>query len=231
MAERTALIAGASRGIGLGLVRELSTRGWNLIGTRRSPASDKGLEALAAQSGGKVRIESLDLEDEASIGALAGRLSDQTLDLVFLNGAIAGEHGRATDAGREDVARIFVTNAIGPLRLAETLAPRVREGTGVIAFMSSGLGSVASPTAGGMELYSASKAALNRLSRNFASEMDPRGVTVLCVSPGWVRTDMGGPGAQISVEESARGVIDLVEAKAGTRAHGFYSRDGGTIPW
>ena len=132
---------------------------------------------------------------------------------------------------REDVARIFVTNSVAPIQLAEALADRVRDKTGVIAFMTSGLGSVASDFRQGMDLYSASKAALNKLTRAFTADLGDRGLTVLSMSPGWVRTDMGGPDAWISVDESAKGVIDVVEAKAGTGQHGFYGHDGKTIPW
>ena len=231
MADKTALIVGASRGIGLGLVKELAGRGWSVIATLRSPSSDKGLKAFADQSGGKVRLETVDLEHPDQIEALAGRLSGQTLDLLFVNAGIAGHRGKAGAASREDVARIFITNSVAPIHVAEALADRVRDKTGVIAFMTSGLGSVASEFRFGMDLYSASKAALNKLTRAFTGELGDRGLTVLSMSPGWVRTDMGGPDAMISVEESAKGVIDVVEAKAGTGQHGFYGHDGKTIPW
>ncbi len=231
MADKTALIVGASRGIGLGLVKELAARGWSVIATLRSPSSDKGLSAFADQSGGKVRLETLDLERPDQIEALAARLSAETLDLLFVNAGIAGHPGKAVGASREDVARIFVTNSVAPIQLAEALADRVRDKTGVIAFMTSGLGSVASELRQGMDLYSASKAALNKLTRAFTADLGDRGLTVLSMSPGWVRTDMGGPDAWISVEESAKGVIDVVEAKAGTGQHGFYGHDGHTIPW
>ncbi len=134
-------------------------------------------------------------------------------------------------ASREDVTKLFVTNTVAPIHLAEVLNGRVRDGSGVIAIMTSGLGSVASTYRFGMSLYAASKAGLNKLTRAFTEELGDRKLTVLSVSPGWVRTDLGGPNAMISVEESAKGVIDLVEAKAGTGQHGFYGHDGAVIPW
>ncbi len=231
MADKTALIVGASRGIGLGLVKELADRGWRVIATLRSPTSDKGLTAFAEQSGGKVRLETVDLEHPDQIEALSKRLSGETLDLLFVNAGIAGHTGKAGGQTRDDVARIFVTNSVAPIHLAEALAGQVRDKTGVIAFMTSGLGSVASDFRFGTSLYPASKAALNKLTRVFTQDLGDRGLTVLSVSPGWVRTDMGGPDAMISVEESAKGVIDLVEAKAGTGQHGFYGHTGETIPW
>ena len=231
MAERTALVVGASRGLGLGLVKELVGRGWTVIATLRSPGTAAGLSALAETSGGKVRIETLDLEQSRQIDALAERLSGETLDLLFVNAGISLGRIKAAAATRDDVARLFVTNATAPIHVAEAFVERMRDGTGVIAMMSSGLGSVASNFRGGVDLYSASKAALNKLTRGFATGLGGRRLTVLSISPGWVRTDMGGPGAMLSVEESCKGVIDVVEAKAGTGAHGFYSHDGAAVPW
>jgi NAD(P)-dependent dehydrogenase (short-subunit alcohol dehydrogenase family) len=232
MTDRTALVVGASRGLGLGLARELSGRGWRVIGTRRSPASDKGLQDLADSSGGKVRIETLDMEDSAAIEGFGSRLGGESLDLLFVNAGISGPHGRAGQASRDGVAQLFMTNVVAPIHLAEALAPQVRDGQGVIAFMSSGLGSVSRPfdfpDAG---LYCASKAALNRMVRAFVSDLGGRKLTVLAMSPGWVRTDMGGPGAPLSIEQSVKGVIDVVEAKAGTGEHGFYDHDGSVVPW
>lgn len=232
MAEKTALVVGASRGIGLGLVKELAARGWRVIATWRSAASDKGLKAFADQSGGKVRLETVDIEDPASINGLASRLEGERLDLLFVNAGISGRRGPIGELGREDAATVFMTNVVGPIHLAEAFKGQMRDGSGVIALMTSGLGSVASDFFfGPPDLYSASKAALNKMTRAFTKGLGDRKLTVLSISPGWVRTDMGGPNAQISVEESAKGVIDVVEAKAGTGRHGFYNYDGSTMAW
>jgi NAD(P)-dependent dehydrogenase (short-subunit alcohol dehydrogenase family) len=130
------------------------------------------------------------------------------------------------------VAKVFMTNAVGPIHVAEVLKDRVRDGSGVIAVMTSGLGSVASDFFfGGPDLYSASKSALNKLTRAFAAGLGERKLTVLSMSPGWVRTDMGGPSAPVSVEDSTRGLVDVIEAKAGSGEHGFYNYDGGKVAW
>ena len=233
MADKIALVVGASRGIGLGLVKELAGRGWQVIATRRSASSDKGLEEFANSSGGQVRLESVDIEDPASIEAMAGRLKGQALDLVFVNAGISGSHTPAAGMSRDEVAQVFMTNSVGPGHIAESLKDQVKDG-GVIAVMTSGLGSVASDFSfmgSGANLYSASKAALNKMTRGFVSTLGDRKITVLNMSPGWVRTDMGGPDAWIGVDESAKGVVDVVEAKAGTGEHGFYGHDGKAIPW
>jgi NAD(P)-dependent dehydrogenase (short-subunit alcohol dehydrogenase family) len=231
MVERMALVVGASRGLGLGLVKELVGRGWNVIATLRSPRTASGLTALADQSDGKIRIETLDLENSHQIDALAERLVGETLDLLFVNAGISLGRIKATAATRDDVARLFVTNTVAPIHLAEAFVDRMREGTGVIAMMSSGLGSVSNNFRSGADLYSASKAALNKLTRGFASGLGDRRLTVLSISPGWVRTEMGGPNAMLSIEESCKGVIDVVEARAGAGEHGFYSYDGAAVPW
>ena len=232
MADRLALVVGASRGLGLGLAKELAGRGWSVIGTLRSAASDKGLQAFADQSEGRVRVETLDMEDGGAIDALAQRLSGETLDLLFVNAGIAGPNGKMGEVSREAVTQLFMTNAVAPIHVAEAFLEHMHRGPGVIAMMSSGLGSISGAwPRPGAELYSASKAALNRLTRSLSAAIEGRGITVLTISPGWVRTDMGGPGAMYSVEESMKGVVDVVEAKAGTGEHGFYNHTGDTAPW
>jgi NAD(P)-dependent dehydrogenase (short-subunit alcohol dehydrogenase family) len=232
MADRTALVVGASRGIGLGLVKELARRDWRVIATWRGPSSDKGLKAFAEASGGKVSIEAVDIEDPASIEALAKRLRGQELDLLFVNAGITGAHGPVEGWTAQDAAKVFMTNAVGPIHVASALKGQVKDGQGVIALMTSGLGSVASDFFfGGPSLYAASKAALNKLTRAFAAGLDGRKLTVLSVSPGWVKTDMGGPNAPVEIADSAKGVIDLVESKAGSGQHGFYGHDSAAIAW
>ncbi len=232
MADKIALIVGASRGIGLGLVKELAGRGWAVIATRRSPASDKGLQAFADQSGGAVRVETVDIEDPVSIDALAERLKGEALDLVFVNAGISGRRAPVGELTAQDAAQVFMTNVVGPIHVAEAFKAQVKDGSGVIGLMTSGLGSVASDFFfGEPDLYSASKAALNKMTRAFIAALGPRKLTVLSISPGWVKTDMGGPNAMITVDESAKGVIDVVEAKAGSGQHGFFGHDGHVIAW
>jgi NAD(P)-dependent dehydrogenase (short-subunit alcohol dehydrogenase family) len=225
--ERTALVVGASRGLGLGLAAELKSRGWNVVATARDAAGDKRLRDLATTPGGALRIERVDIADHGSIIALRRRLDDQMFDLVFINAGISVRRD-AEDANDEDVATLFLTNAVAPLRVARAFLDRVRESYGIVAFMSSGLGSVADNNHGYSELYSASKAALNSLTRSFAAKLGSRRITVLAVTPGWVRTDMGGAGAPLSVEESVRGIVDILEKRAGTGRHAFVDyRDRG----
>jgi len=225
---KTALIIGASRGLGLGLATELDSRGWQVVGTARKPAEAKGLQSLAA--GGRVGVETIDIARAEDIDALAQRLAGRTFDLLFVNAGIAGTPGATVDtARREDLAEILWVNSLAPVRVAQRLLPRVTAG-GTVAFMSSLLGSIAENTSGGFDLYRASKAALNMLAHGFAIAARERGIATLSLHPGWVRTDMGGPQAPLSIEESVRGLANVLEAKHDPQ-HRFLDYTGREIPW
>lgn len=222
--QQTAIIIGASRGLGAGLVRELSGRGWRVIGTQRSPSAELA-EAGAAT------IETVDIDDKASVAALVNRLAGETFDLVFVNAGVIGpEHASAEKVSPEELGALMLTNAVAPIRTARAFLPLVKDG-GTVAFMSSGLGSVGGRTHDMAELYSASKAALNSLSRGFAAkDVAGRNVGVINVHPGWVKTDMGGEGADIDVATSVAGMVDMLEANRGT-GHRFLDYQGKTLPW
>ena len=228
---RTALIIGASRGLGLGLAGELARRGWHVIATARHPGHAKELQALFAAHSGQFELEAIDMDRAADHDALVQRLGRRRLHLVFVNAGIMGPKEQSVlQASREDIAQIMWTNAVAPIRIAERLLPQVVEG-GTVAFMSSKLGSVAANTTGDYDLYRMSKASLNMLTRSFAATHAQRsGITVLNLHPGWVRTDMGGPQAPLSIEESVRGLANVLEKRHG-RDHFYLDYQGQQIPW
>lgn len=225
--DKTALIVGASRGLGLGLVRQLSAQGWQVIATVRNP--QRATELAAIQG---VRIETLDIADAAQVDALPSRLAGVTLDLLYINAGIAGPQDKhASAATPDEVSRLFMTNAVAPIRLAEAMRPLVNPKTGVIAFVSSIMGSVETGPGMGMSLYGASKAALNHLTRSFVAELGDTTLTVLSLHPGWVKTDMGGAEAPLDVETSTLGLADQVTRAAGQGGHRFIDYQGEPLPW
>ncbi|MCP8462648.1 SDR family oxidoreductase [Pseudomonas sp. ZM23] len=223
---KSALIIGASRGLGLGLVRELLERGWEVAATVRDAANAGELATLP------VRVESLVLDDVHSQDRLAEALAGSRFDLVYINAGIYGPaHQSAIDASLADVGQLFMVNAVAPLRLAERLLPRLDGERGVLAFMTSELGSVAGNESGGMALYRASKAALNSLTRSFVAGLGETGITVLNLHPGWVRTDMGGEAAPLDVPTSVKGLVEQVEGHAGRGGQFYLDYQGTTIDW
>ncbi|WP_312572191.1 SDR family oxidoreductase [Stutzerimonas balearica] len=224
---RTVLIIGASRGLGLGLARQFSSEGWEVIATVRDPARAEALRAL-----GGVRIEALDMDDAASLERLAERLAGTRLDVLYVNAGIAGPQGKpATAASQAEVGELFFTNAVAPVRLAERLLPLVDPAQGVVVFMSSILGSVETGPGMGMDLYGASKAALNHLTRTFVAGLGETRLTVLSMHPGWVKTDMGGDQAPLDVETSARGMVQQVTQAIGQGGHRYIDYQGEQLAW
>jgi len=226
----TVLIAGASRGLGLGLAHEWLGRGWTVVGTVRGTAHT-GLHDLVGAAGGRLSIEQLDINDPDSIAALSARMQGRSLDVLFVNAGVAsGGEDRADQIGTAEFSRIMETNALGPLRVIEALGPLVRPG-GTIAAMSSSLGSVALNESGGMEIYRASKAALNTMLRSYAVRHAADRHTLALVHPGWVRTDMGGTKASLGVEDSVRGIVDALTARMGQPGLQYFDYQGKTLPW
>ena len=185
-----------------------------MIATARQPAKATELNALAKQSPGHVSIVKLEMNDPAELDGFASGLGSQMLDVALINAGVSGPGQRdASTVTAEEIGSLMFTNAIAPIRLARGLVSHIRPGSGVLAFSSSVMGSM-SLNSGGQELYRASKAALNLLTRGLYPEVRGRDLTVLSLHPGWVRTDMGGPSAAVSVEDSARGIVDGVAARA-----------------
>ncbi|MDN0095514.1 SDR family oxidoreductase [Yersinia rohdei] len=222
--KRQALIIGASRGLGLGLVDELTRRGWSVTATTRGAAKDTSAHAA--------HWLKLDVNQPDSIKAFLPQVQGQTFDLIFVNAGISGpEHQSAVDAKPEEILELFQTNAISPIRIAQYLLPQRNSINSVLAFMSSQLGSIGHNASGHKPLYSASKAALNMMTRNLVAELADPSLTVLSIHPGWVKTDMGGDAAPLTITSSVKGVVDQIERASGKGGHGFIDYQGHTLPW
>jgi NAD(P)-dependent dehydrogenase (short-subunit alcohol dehydrogenase family) len=225
-----ALIIAGSRGLGSGLVREYLSRGWHVAATTRTPSDE--LVALSRDAAGeRLIIESLEVTSVAQTAALAARLKSQSFDLLFLNpGIMVGLGSALSDVPESDIQNIFLTNAIGPIRVADALAHLVTPG-GTIAFMSSDKGSVGTNDNGRVELYRASKAALNSLIRSFRARHGKDDLTVLALHPGEVRTSMGRPDAPLDIDTSVRGLANVIELRWGSGGQAFVDYKNDVIPW
>lgn len=225
--SRTALIIGASRGLGLGLVQRLQEDGWSITATVRNPQQPG---ALADVPG--VHIEQLEINDAAQLDGLKQRLQGEVFDLVFVNAGVMGPLPQDLEAvSSQAVGELFMTNAVAPVRVARRLAGQLRENTGVLAFMSSILGSVTIPDGGELCLYKASKAALNSMINSFVVELQRPDLCVLAMHPGWVKTDMGGENAEIDVLTSTRGMLEQIKAQSGKGGLRFINYKGEPLTW
>ncbi|WP_327700832.1 SDR family oxidoreductase [Streptomyces decoyicus] len=227
--RKTALIVGASRTLGLALAAAYLRRGWDVIGTVRG-SRHTGLHDLAEASGGRLTIESLEMTEPEQISALRDRLAQRTLDLLFVNAAITRGDIPIGEVPTDMFTEVMITNALSPMRVVESLRPLVAP-TGTIGIMSSDQGSIALNTEGGQDLYRASKSALNQLMRSYAARNAEDTRTLLLMDPGWVRTELGGPDADLSVEESIPGVAETIEGHRGKPGLHFLDYQGQAVPW
>jgi NAD(P)-dependent dehydrogenase (short-subunit alcohol dehydrogenase family) len=229
MADRlTALIVGASRGLGLALAEEWLKRDARVIATVRSASQE--LKTLQDRFPGSLEIEIVDIVDVASVRTLRDRLGNQRFDVLFVNAGICRANEKTpSTVDEQDFIDMMLTNALSPMRLIELFEGLV-PASGVLAVMTSELGSIAG-NPGFWELYSSSKAALNMLMKCFAARHKGDRRAMLLVAPGWVRTDMGGAAASLSVEESIPFVVDSVERNRGKAGLHFIDRNNRTLAW
>ena len=223
---KTVLVTGANRGLGLEFARQYHAAGWRVIATARNPAAATDLRALG------VRVLQLDVADPASIAGLADELEGQPIDLLINNAGIFPRVNTLADTDFDGVAQTLEVNLIGPMRVTLALLPNLRRAeTRQIVSITSGLGSITNNDSGRYYGYRESKAGLNMFTRSLAVELAGEGFACIVMSPGWVRTDMGGPNAQLAPQESIAGmraVIDkLTPAETGT----FWNYDGQQLPW
>jgi NAD(P)-dependent dehydrogenase (short-subunit alcohol dehydrogenase family) len=225
------LIAGASRGIGLEMARQLALRGETITASLRDSSAHEPLTAALAPIAKRGRIVTFDTRDEASLRAVAAQIEEPVDVLVANAGAYGPMRQSATDMDFDGALDLLSTNTLGPLRVAQAFLPLVRRGDNPrIALMSSRLGSMA---VGGTfnVAYRTSKAGLNRIAQCLAADLKPQGVSVIALHPGWVRTDMGGAGADLSVDESAAGVIAVCAGLTLADTGRFLDYRGQDLPW
>jgi NAD(P)-dependent dehydrogenase (short-subunit alcohol dehydrogenase family) len=234
--QKTVLLIGASRGLGFAMAAEYLRRGWRVIATGRANSTDN-LHRMAEASDGALEVETVDITIPAQVATLRDRLGarpgpeNRQVDVLFVNPGVKNDDRETiADVSTEEFVRVMVTNSLSPMRVIEALQDLVKP-TGTIAVMSSGQGSLTNNTNGNFEVYRGSKAALNMFMRSFAARHADDTRTLLLMAPGWVRTDMGGPGARLSIEESIPSLLNTMEAYAGRPGLHYLDYLGRVVPW
>lgn len=224
-----ALITGANRGLGLEHTKQLLARGWTITAAVRDPAGASDLKALDPGDG-RLRIEAYDASDLSTAKALKARVSGP-IDILFANAGMMHRDGFGSGAS-EAFIDLMRVNALAPLALAEAFADQVAASQmKVIALQSSRMGSIADNDSGGMYSYRASKAALNAVGKSLSHDLKAKGVVVLVLHPGWVKTDMGGPGGNLTVTESVDAQLDLIARANPAMSGRFFHSNGQDLPW
>ncbi|SER14263.1 NAD(P)-dependent dehydrogenase, short-chain alcohol dehydrogenase family [Rosenbergiella nectarea] len=220
--DKTILIIGASRGIGLGLVEQFLAQGWQVTATTRgTPVQNSSAHWLA-----------LDITDPASQHYFIEQLADQRFAAIVINAGIYGPAEQRVDQATDaQLNQLFLTNSFAPVRLAQRLLPYLASHSGVLAFTSSQMASLTENPAAEMPLYAASKAALNMLVRALHPAAQQAGITLLSLHPGWVQTDMGGEKAPVSVEQSSTGLKQVIISAASKGGHHYLDYQGQTLEW
>lgn len=236
---KAVLITGANRGLGLEFARQYAADGWQVLATERRPGAE--LRALAAAFPGRVRSLLLDVTDGAAISALAAGLRSEAIDVLINNAGYMGRKPFGNELiaeqsfGRvdyDDWERTLRINLLAPMRMAEAFVEHVaRSSERKIITLTSLLGSVSMNNLGGMYPYRTSKAAVNALMKSMAIDLGKRGVLACALHPGWVRTDMGGTGADIDAPEAVRGLRAVIAGLDAAKLGKVYAWDGSVVPY
>ncbi len=229
---QTWMITGASRGIGLAIVTALLERGDHVVAAARNPHGG-ALGELAAGHPVALATLELDVASDDSVAAAKAALGDRPLDVLLNNAGVLGARGDESSL-RMDFAmwrEVFEVNVYAPLRVAQAFLPNVEAGRGrKIATISSRMGSIGANPSGSLA-YRSSKAAVNMAMVVFGNAVRERKIASLLFHPGWVRTDMGGGGADISPQESAAGLIATIDASGMAQTNSFRNYGGEPIAW
>ena len=221
----TVLVTGANRGLGLEFVRQYAAEGWTVIACCREPAKAKELNKLT----GSIAVEALEVGADAQISTLAKRLKGRAIDLLINNAGIYGPRSGTDTAAWLDVFRI---NSIAPLHLSHALADNVaRSELKRIVSVSSAMGSIGENGSSGDYVYRSSKAALNMAMKGLSNELKDRGIIVAVLSPGWVKTDMGGRSAPLEAADSIASLRKVIAQLKPKDSGKFFSHEGKAIPW
>jgi NAD(P)-dependent dehydrogenase (short-subunit alcohol dehydrogenase family) len=227
------LITGASRGLGFELAKQYAVEGWRVIACCRKPEDAIALKKLAPSARDMISVVAMDVADNDTVRNAALTLKDVVVDILINSAGIAGVPQQST--GKIDYAswvRVLDVNTMGPLRVLEAFTDNLaRSERRLVVTITSGMGSLADNTSGGSIAYRSSKAAVNMVMRSAAIDLAPRGITCVLINPGWVKTDMGGPDATLSPQQSVSAMRRLIETLGPNHSGKFYNYDGREYPW
>jgi NAD(P)-dependent dehydrogenase (short-subunit alcohol dehydrogenase family) len=225
----TCLITGANRGLGLEFAKQYGAEGWKVIATCRQPAQAEALNALE----GEIEVHPLDVTDFARVEDLAKKLSGLPIDLLLNNAGIYGP--RVVPYNTVDYAawaEVFRVDTMAPLKISAVFSEHVAKSKlKRIVTITSKMGSIADNTSGGSYIYRSAKAALNAAMKSLAVDLREKQIIVAVFHPGWVRTDMGGPGATIEAFESVAGIRDVIGRLTLEDSGRFINYDGTDLAW
>ena len=227
------LITGANRGIGLGFVKKFLKRNSKVFCTSRKISKSKELILLKKEFSKNLEIVELDLLEEESPKILSDFLSNQAIDIFINNAGVIGNSNQSFNAvSSENWIDVLKVNLIAPLLITQSILENIKKSAHKkIYFLSSKVGSIEDNSSGGMYLYRSSKTALNQIVKSLSIDLKPTVISVISLHPGWVKTDMGGPHALISVEESVNGMLKVILNTDIRNSGQFLNYDGCEIPW
>jgi NAD(P)-dependent dehydrogenase (short-subunit alcohol dehydrogenase family) len=227
------LITGASRGIGLEMVKYGIEQNWRIFACCRHPQQADSLLAVAKLANGRVSVHVADMDELATVQALAYELRNEAIDILINNAGVYGsDKNRFGNVDVTSWLNTFQVNSIAPLKVAEALIEQVRMGDKkVIACISSKMGSMADNGSGGSYIYRSSKAALNAVVKSMAVDLKSDGIKCVALHPGWVKTEMGGPNAEITTRECVTSLFNIILSLQPGDSGRFIDIDGTDIPW
>ena len=228
------LITGANRGIGFEFTKQFYDAGWRVFACCRDPAAEnsRDLNMLAGWSSRYVTVHRLDVTKHDEVDALAKRLEPEIIDIVINNAGVNGPKQPFGDTDYELWAESMATNVFGPMKMAEAFVDHVaRSERKIIATVSSRMGSITQAAGDQRHTYRSSKTAVNMVMKNLAEYVADRGITTVSFSPGWVKTEMGGPGATVEIDETVTGMRSILEKLTSADSGKFIHYDGTELPW
>ena len=232
MTNPTILITGANRGIGLTLTEQFAEDGWQVLACCRNPADAGQLRDLT-ERGLAIEIHALDVTNYAQMAALADQLGARPIDILLSNAGIYGSKGAGFgEINAEEWRQVLEVNTIAPLMLVQAFVEQVAASRQkLVAVISSKVGSIADNSSGGSYMYRSSKTAVNQVVKSLSIDLAERGISVISLHPGWVQTDMGGPNAEISTDQSVSGLKSILQSAGPAQSGKFIEYDGSSIPW